>query len=370
MLQVEVKDEVRAGCCPRLTRYQLIGLVFILSSSLIYMISIRVSEHWVRVRASSRTSSLVCASYIAHQRLATVYTHVNSPGDRRGHLTFEPNASRHSYFPSALVIGARKAGTRALLRFINLHPDVVISAKELHYFDSFYEKSFDWYRRQMPLSLPHQLTIEKTPNYFVDLNVPKRVYHFNPSIKLILVVRNPIDRAVSDYVQLKFKLMKKQQKKRLENGTIFSFGDFEDYIFVENTSEVNKSYAPIKRSLYSCHLERWLTYFRLSQILVVDGENLKVKPWEETQKVETFLHLQHQVKRDQFVYNQTKRFFCIKGESKLGHDLHLTSPRCLADSKGRQHPKLRHGTRKILRNFFQPFNSRFFSRIGRKFNWS
>lgn len=60
----------------------------------------------------------------------------------------------------------------------------------------------------MPYSLENQITVEKTPNYFVDWEVPERIYNFNSSIKLILIVRNPIDRAVSDYVQLKVKLLK------------------------------------------------------------------------------------------------------------------------------------------------------------------
>ena len=43
------------------------------------------------------------------------------------------------------------------------------------------------------------------------------------------------------------------------------------------------------------HLDRWLDYFQMSQILVVDGENIKVKPWEEMERVETFLGLSHKV---------------------------------------------------------------------------
>lgn len=69
----------------------------------------------------------------------------------------------------------------------------------------YYDQGLDWYRHQMPYSLENQITVEKTPNYFVDWEVPERIYNFNSSIKLILIVRNPIDRAVSDYVQLKVK---------------------------------------------------------------------------------------------------------------------------------------------------------------------
>ena len=66
-----------------------------------------------------------------------------------------------------------------------------------------YHQGLEWYRQQMPLSLPSQITLEKTPNYLVDWDVPERVFKFNESIKLILIVREPISRAVSDYVQLR-----------------------------------------------------------------------------------------------------------------------------------------------------------------------
>ena len=69
-----------------------------------------------------------------------------------------------------------------------------------------YKQGLEWYRQQMPLSLPSQITLEKTPNYLVDWEVPKRVYNFNESIKLILIVREPISRAVSDYVQLRVRI--------------------------------------------------------------------------------------------------------------------------------------------------------------------
>ena len=67
----------------------------------------------------------------------------------------------------------------------------------------FYEEGEDWYRRQMPYSTQHQITIEKTPNYFVDKLAPGRVFDFNSSMRLMLIVRNPVDRSMSDYLQLK-----------------------------------------------------------------------------------------------------------------------------------------------------------------------
>lgn len=53
----------------------------------------------------------------------------------------------------------------------------------------------------MPPTLEGQLTMEKSPSYFVTKEVPKRVQHMNPSMKLLIVVRDPVTRAISDYTQ-------------------------------------------------------------------------------------------------------------------------------------------------------------------------
>ncbi len=65
-----------------------------------------------------------------------------------------------------------------------------------------FSKGLNWYKSQMPLSYPSDLLIEKTPAYFSNPKVAKRIHKFNPNISLILIVRDPIVRAVSDYVQV------------------------------------------------------------------------------------------------------------------------------------------------------------------------
>jgi hypothetical protein len=53
----------------------------------------------------------------------------------------------------------------------------------------------------MPVSSDKQITIEKTPKYFIDKDAPERVYKMNPNIKLIIVLRDPVIRAISEYTQ-------------------------------------------------------------------------------------------------------------------------------------------------------------------------
>jgi hypothetical protein len=118
-----------------------------------------------------------------------------------GHVIHEDPVQR---LPQCLIIGVRKGGTRALLEFLNLHPNVRIQKQELHFFDDdqTYSLGLDWYRRRMPYTTDGQLTIEKTPGYFIGEDVPERVRAMNRSVKLLLIVRDPVERAISDYAQL------------------------------------------------------------------------------------------------------------------------------------------------------------------------
>lgn len=99
--------------------------------------------------------------------------------------------------PDVLLIGVKKSGTRALLEFIRVHPDVRAAGNEIHFFDRHYSFGLNWYRKKMPPTITGQLTMEKTPSYFVTASAPARVHKMNPKIKLLVVVRNPVTRAIS-----------------------------------------------------------------------------------------------------------------------------------------------------------------------------
>ncbi|XP_050032842.1 uncharacterized protein [Dermacentor andersoni] len=129
--------------------------------------------------------------------------------------------------PSALIIGVKKAGTRALLEFLRLHPDVRATGPETHFFDRHYNKGIEWYRLQMPLTLQEQITMEKTPSYFVTEEVPARIRSTLPQARLLVVVRDPVTRALSDYAQtaskrpdttLPFEVLAFRRRRRRRGG--------------------------------------------------------------------------------------------------------------------------------------------------------
>ena len=78
------------------------------------------------------------------------------------------------------------------------------AAVEVHFFDrdDNYGKGLDWYRDHMPETSEDQISIEKSPSYFVTPEVPERIHGMNSSIKLLLIVREPVTRVISDYTQI------------------------------------------------------------------------------------------------------------------------------------------------------------------------
>ncbi|XP_030382074.1 heparan sulfate glucosamine 3-O-sulfotransferase 6 [Scaptodrosophila lebanonensis] len=256
--------------------------------------------------------------------------------------------SRH--LPDTLIIGVKKSGTRALLEFIRLHPDVRSAGSEVHFFDRHYQRGLRWYRHHMPYTIEGQITMEKTPSYFVTKEVPQRVYHMNTATKLLIVVRDPVTRAISDYTQA---ASKKTDMKR-----------FEELAFVNGSySVVDTNWGPIKIGVYARYLERWLLYFPLSQLLFISGERLIIDPAYEIGRVQDFLGLKRVVTEKHFYFNATKGFPCLfKSEAR-------STPHCLGKTKGRNHPHIDTNAIERLREFYRPFNNKFYQLTGINFAW-
>ncbi|OCT96725.1 hypothetical protein XELAEV_18008938mg [Xenopus laevis] len=254
------------------------------------------------------------------------------------------------YLPHTIIIGVRKGGTRALLEMLSLHSDIAAAENEIHFFDweKQYQHGVKWYLGQMPFSYPHQLTVEKTPAYFTSLEVPERIHRMNSTIKLLLILRDPIERVLSDYTQVFYN--HKQKNK--------SYPPAEELLLKNN--ELNTDYKAINRSLYEHYMEHWLKYFPLENIHIVDGDLLIRDPFPEMQKVERFLNLSPQINASNFYFNKTKGFYCLRDG---GRD------RCLHESKGRAHPQISTFLLGKLRDYFYEPNKKFFELVGRTFDW-
>lgn len=263
--------------------------------------------------------------------------------------------------PQAIIVGVRKCGTRALLEMLYLHPKIQKAAGEVHFFDrdENYNKGLEWYRSKMPHSYRGQITIEKSPSYFVTPEVPERIRAMNASIKLLLIVREPVTRAISDYTQLKAHAAVTGSPNSLLSTTFLSSKTFEQLSTFSNGT-VNESYRPLAISIYHTFIHRWLETFSRNQLLLVNGDLLIEDPVSQLQRIETFLGLEPRIGRHNFYFNETKGFFCLRNE---------TTDRCLRDTKGRRHPRVDPLVISTLRRFYVEHNQRFYDLLGEDLGW-
>ena len=263
--------------------------------------------------------------------------------------------------PGAVIFGVRKCGTRALLDFMSSHPAIAAAPYEIHYFDRNVGAGLDWYRRQMPLALAHEITMEKTPAYFITPDAPRLMYEMNSQMKLILIVRDPVVRAVSDYTQVWAKRRRDDSgDDDRQNSTTTTMEAFERLALDPLTNSVNLNFKPLWVSVYHHHMRNWLHYFRRRQIHVVDGDVLVRDPSAELAKVEDFLNISRYLTPEKFYYNETKGFYCMRTRSM---------DRCLGDTKGRKHPTVSAHVLKKLKLFYKQHNRLFFKLIDRSFDW-
>lgn len=325
---------------PKISRFKCAAVLFVSVLALIIMLFTCLQTNHCTVSAGCQVVPDSPNDVLANQQ-----------EEKQDRMKFRHMKKR---LPQCLVIGVRKAGTRALLTYLNIHSDIVTKGREMHYFDDdtinhMSNESLEAYRKDMPYSFEHQLTIEKTPAYFTEPDVPERVYRMNNSIRLLLVLREPVERTHSDYLQI-------TEGKIAKNKEYFSF---EEHVFDKN-GNINRSYKGISRSVYHKHLKRWLGFFSLNQIFIVDSAELVKNPASVMYEIENFLGLAHEIKPSNFYFNKTKGFYCVKTESQQ---------KCLAESKGRKHPELDPDVVYKLKRFFRPHNQKLYAMIGRDFDW-
>lgn len=233
----------------------------------------------------------------------------------------------------------------------------------------------------MPESTPEQITIEKTPKYLVDKRVPERAYEMNPDLKLIVVMRNPIVRAISEYVQSQWrqkrlfnnKLSKRDTRShRSATPAPTDSQRFEQMAFRNTvkrsiddsnnqTRSIRSDWAIIRNGLYATHLRAWLDRFPRSQFLFVNGERLISSPSDELNRVERFLGLRSVIRPEHFVRDQKRKqggFACII------KPIDSKQVKCLSEQKGRPHPRIEQRVLDELRAFYRPHSKQLFEMIG------
>jgi hypothetical protein len=128
--------------------------------------------------------------------------------------------------PTFLIVGAMRSGTTSLARYLGAHPEVYVpSEKELHYFDRNFSKGLDWYRKRFRKARSERAIGEATQTYMYDEVSIERMAKTLPNLKLIAILRDPVDRAYSHFQlnrslgiePLAFELALEQETARLRS---------------------------------------------------------------------------------------------------------------------------------------------------------
>lgn len=179
--------------------------------------------------------------------------------------------------PNFLIIGAAKAGTTTLYDIFKTHPNIFVSAKkELNFFSiGIKSKSIDEYAKNFDKSAGFSAVGEASPSYFYTPGTAENIKQYLPDVKLIAVLRNPIERFYSDfkYCQL--------FGHNLE-GLPDSFYDLTVKDVIE--FESNQWFNPLillKKGLYHYHLCNFYDKFPKSNIKILLFEKM-IKEFEKT----------------------------------------------------------------------------------------
>ena len=253
--------------------------------------------------------------------------------------------------PDFIIIGGQKCGTSSLYRYLIQHPCVAPARKkELHFFDYDFRKGRLSYRacfspvwsRWFALSRGRQFaTGEATPYYMFHPHVPRRILQTVPQVRLIALLRNPVDRAYSHYQsqfrrgreKLPFAEAIQKETERLRDETELMLVD-EHY---RSTVHQRKSY--LSRGVYVDALKAWLSLFPRQQLLVLKSENFFADTSGTLERVLNFLKLPSFKIRDLRPYNQ------------------------------RSYQQMSPATRKQLVDYFAPHNERLRELLGENFGW-
>jgi len=257
--------------------------------------------------------------------------------------------------PQFIIVGAQKAGTTSLYHYLARHPDVIPPAhKEIHYFDLNSEKRIDWYRMHFARYFKENasqnenrkatsiITGEASPYYLFHPNVPRRLASLLPNAKILILLRNPVDRAYSHYQMAKrygveslsFEKAIEAEPDRLSGVEEQMARDPLHYDFHHH------QHSYLARGEYIRQIRRWQRFFDPSQMMIIRTEDMRARTPDVLRNVFTFLELD---------------------------SIELDCREQFAKS---DYPPMEPALRKRLIDYFKPFNQDLSDHLHLDFNWT
>ena len=218
--------------------------------------------------------------------------------------------------PDFIVIGAQKSGTSSMFAYLKQHPQIIRPMfKEPYFFDRHYERGLRWYGCNFPsrrtISQLNDrfgrihLTFEATATYVFDPNVPARIAKDIPTRKFIVLLRNPVERAISAYWHAR---RMGKETRSLSEALEVDHRYYEDEVaFEAGTGPRPRGEPPrptyLRRGIYAESIARWQSVFSPDDLLVLQSETMFANPKSTMARVFTFLGLPHAEKVDYAAQN-------------------------------------------------------------------
>lgn len=237
--------------------------------------------------------------------------------------------------PDFIIIGTQRGGTTSLYRYLTGHPEIGGAfRKEVHYFDRYYAKGLDWYLGHFPKRGEFPIVGEASPYYLFHPDAPERVREVVPHAKLIVLLRNPVDRAYSQYHM--------KVARGLETLPFADAIDREPERLAASDDPLGpawRHHSYLARGVYGDQLRRWMAVFPREQLLIVKSEEFYAEP-------ERILH-------------HTQAFLGVRAHS----------PEAFKVFHEADYPPLDPAVRRRLRAYFSPLNRQLYDLLGVDFGW-
>lgn len=202
--------------------------------------------------------------------------------------------------PNLLVIGTQRGGTSSLFKYLSAHPDCRASIrKEIRFFTEYYDKGESWYRGHFAMGNVrnggrNKVAFDATPDYLLDPRSPRRAAALLPDAKILALLRDPAERALSHYYHNRRLGMENRSFEQALRSEAETIGPDVVKLKAEPESPIGKGllrYSYVGRGRYGEQLARWLDYFERDRFLVLRSEDFFSNTRRQFGRIQSFMDL-------------------------------------------------------------------------------